>query len=82
MNSFLGTHGEHPRYGLHDRGTLEVGLRADLNVVDLWGALSLEPPMSAYDLPLGGRRILQVRIYAMHARCGNFGNFCNDAGGC
>jgi N-acyl-D-aspartate/D-glutamate deacylase len=44
--------------GLHDRGTLEVGKKADLNVID-FDALALHSPRSVDDLPAGGRRILQ-----------------------
>ena len=44
--------------GLTDRGTLEVGKRADVNVIDL-DHLTLHPPHPVEDLPAGGRRILQ-----------------------
>jgi N-acyl-D-aspartate/D-glutamate deacylase len=44
--------------GLRDRGALRPGLRADLNVVD-HERLRLRPPFMAYDLPAGGRRLLQ-----------------------
>ena len=44
--------------GLTDRGTIEVGKRADLNVIDL-DNLRLHPPRPVDDLPAGGRRILQ-----------------------
>jgi N-acyl-D-amino-acid deacylase len=44
--------------GLHDRGTLEVGKKADINVIDL-ERLTLHAPRSVADLPAGGRRILQ-----------------------
>ncbi len=44
--------------GLHDRGRLEVGLRADLNVID-HTALSLSRPRLVRDLPAGGQRLLQ-----------------------
>ena len=44
--------------GLTDRGTLEVGRKADVNVIDL-DHLTLRPPHPADDLPAGGRRILQ-----------------------
>ncbi|HMQ25215.1 MAG TPA: amidohydrolase family protein [Acidimicrobiales bacterium] len=45
-------------YGLGDRGTIEVGKRADLNVID-HAALTLRSPRLAHDLPGGGRRLLQ-----------------------
>ena len=44
--------------GYADRGRLEVGKRADVNVIDL-GGLSLDRPRLAHDLPAGGRRFLQ-----------------------
>ncbi len=45
-------------YGLTDRGTLEVGKRADLNVIDFDG-LSLGGLEVHRDLPAGGSRLLQ-----------------------
>ena len=44
--------------GLMDRGLLAPGYKADLNVVDLDG-LHLFGPEVAYDLPTGGRRLIQ-----------------------
>ncbi len=44
--------------GLHDRGRIAVGLRADLNVIDVDG-LRLQAPRMVKDLPAGGRRLLQ-----------------------
>ena len=44
--------------GLTDRGTVEVGKKADLNVID-FDHLELHEPRSVDDLPAGGRRILQ-----------------------
>ena len=44
--------------GLTDRGTLEVGMRADLNVLEL-SRLSLQRPVMQRDLPAGGRRLVQ-----------------------
>ena len=44
--------------GLHDRGVIRVGLRADLNVID-YDRLRLHAPQVAYDLPAGGRRLIQ-----------------------
>ena len=45
-------------YGLEDRGVLAPGYLADLNIVDL-DALKLERPWLAFDLPAGGKRLLQ-----------------------
>jgi N-acyl-D-aspartate/D-glutamate deacylase len=45
-------------FGLTDRGTIEVGKKADINVIDM-KALTLHPAAMAFDLPAGGRRILQ-----------------------
>ena len=45
-------------YGLHDRGSLEVGKRADLNLID-FDNLSLGALEAHRDLPAGGSRILQ-----------------------
>jgi N-acyl-D-aspartate/D-glutamate deacylase len=44
--------------GLHDRGLVAPGYRADLNVIDYEG-LTLGAPSVAYDLPAGGRRLVQ-----------------------
>ena len=44
--------------GLADRGAVQTGLRADLNVIDLEG-LSLTPPTLIADLPAGGKRLMQ-----------------------
>jgi N-acyl-D-amino-acid deacylase len=45
-------------YGLHDRGVVAAGRRADLNVIDFDG-LSFGLPRMAFDLPAGGRRLVQ-----------------------
>ena len=45
-------------YGLHDRGRIAPGQKADLNLIDL-DRLRLLPPHVAFDLPAGGRRLLQ-----------------------
>jgi len=46
-------------YGFADRGTLEVGKRADVNVIDFDG-LRILPPILRHDLPTGKSRILQA----------------------
>jgi len=48
-------------YGLGDRGTLEVGMLADINLID-YEQLELGSPRVADDLPAGGRRLLQGAI--------------------
>jgi N-acyl-D-amino-acid deacylase len=45
-------------YGLHDRGLLAPGLRADVNVIDYDG-LTFGPPRMAWDLPGGAPRLVQ-----------------------
>ena len=45
-------------YGLHDRGLVAPGMRADLNVID-FDASSFGPPRMAFDLPAHGRRLVQ-----------------------
>src|SRR5262249_26083979 len=45
-------------YGLHDRGTIKPGLRADINVLD-FSRLNSEVPIIYKDLPSGGSRLMQ-----------------------
>jgi N-acyl-D-aspartate/D-glutamate deacylase len=44
--------------GLEDRGLLAAGCKADVNVID-YDRLHLHPPKVHYDLPVGGRRLMQ-----------------------
>jgi N-acyl-D-aspartate/D-glutamate deacylase len=44
--------------GLLDRGMIAPGMKADLNVID-FGKLGVESPKMAFDLPAGGKRLLQ-----------------------
>jgi N-acyl-D-aspartate/D-glutamate deacylase len=44
--------------GLLDRGVLAVGKKADINILD-YDRLRLRAPEVVYDLPAGGRRLLQ-----------------------
>ncbi|MFM7755580.1 MAG: N-acyl-D-amino-acid deacylase family protein [Actinomycetota bacterium] len=45
-------------YGFADRGSIEVGKRADFNLID-FSALRLHEPEMVYDLPAEGRRLVQ-----------------------
>jgi N-acyl-D-aspartate/D-glutamate deacylase len=45
-------------YGLEDRGVIAPGYLADLNVIDM-NRLKLGKPWLAFDLPAGGKRLLQ-----------------------
>ena len=45
-------------YGLEDRGVLAPGYLADINIIDL-DKLKLGKPWLAFDLPAGGKRLLQ-----------------------
>jgi N-acyl-D-amino-acid deacylase len=57
-------------YGFDDRGLLAPGYLADLNVIDL-DALAIDAPTMVYDLPAGGRRLVQrARGYAATVKRG------------
>ena len=45
-------------YGFKDRGRLQPGMKADVNVIDFDG-LTLHSPKMIFDLPAGGRRLVQ-----------------------
>jgi N-acyl-D-aspartate/D-glutamate deacylase len=45
--------------GLRDRGVLAPGYKADLNVIDYDG-LRVSVPRVVYDLPSGGKRLIQT----------------------
>ncbi len=45
--------------GLTDRGRIQVGQRADINIIDYDG-LALRAPQMIQDLPAGGQRLLQT----------------------
>jgi N-acyl-D-aspartate/D-glutamate deacylase len=44
--------------GLADRGVIAPGMKADINVID-FDRLRVEAPVMAFDLPAGGKRLLQ-----------------------
>ncbi len=57
-------------YGLTDRGTLQAGMKADINIIDL-DNLTVAPPVAHADLPAGGWRLLQpVTGYAATMQSG------------
>ena len=59
------THDTARSIGILDRGTLEPGMRADINVID-FGNLALGKPTIVDDLPQGASRLLQdVRGYRL-----------------
>jgi len=65
-------------YGLHDRGLLRPGYKADLNVIDYQG-LQLEQPKMAYDLPAGGKRLIQEALGYRATVCAGEITFRNGA---
>jgi len=52
------THDNARALGLADRGAIAPGLRADINVID-YDRLRVRSPELVYDLPAGGKRLLQ-----------------------
>ncbi len=55
------THDTARLYGLADRGTVEVGAVADLNLID-YDRLQLGDPVVVDDLPAGGKRLVQDAV--------------------
>ena len=45
-------------YGLHDRGLIAAGMRADINIID-YENLGFDMPRMVFDLPAHGRRLIQ-----------------------
>ena len=45
-------------YGLHDRGLIAAGMRADINIID-YENLGFDMPRMVFDLPAHGRRLVQ-----------------------
>lgn len=45
-------------YGLHDRGVIAPGMKADFNLID-YDKLAIMAPEMAFDLPAQGRRLIQ-----------------------
>ena len=65
-------------YGLHDRGMLAPGMRADINVID-FDRLGLGRVEVVYDLPGGGRRLMQDARGYLHTFVGGVETLRNDA---
>lgn len=65
-------------YGLTDRGLIEPGLRADINVVD-FERLQVGLPEVVYDLPAGGKRVLQSAQGYEHTFVAGVETFSNGA---
>jgi N-acyl-D-aspartate/D-glutamate deacylase len=55
------THDTARLYGMTDRGTIEPGMLADLNLID-YDRLNLLPAVVVADLPAGGTRIVQGAV--------------------
>jgi N-acyl-D-aspartate/D-glutamate deacylase len=55
-------------YGLNDRGVIAPGKRADLNLID-FDALQVQMPEVVYDLPAGGKRLIQRANGYRHTFC-------------
>ena len=59
-------------YGMKDRGLLQEGLLADINIID-FDKLRLFRPEAIYDLPTGGKRLVQrVEGYDYTIKSGEF----------
>jgi N-acyl-D-amino-acid deacylase len=53
------THDSARLFGMRDRGTLEVGAKADVNIID-YNNLGVSYPEMVYDLPAGMPRLMQT----------------------
>ena len=71
------TRGTAEAYGLADRGLLAPGHKADINVID-FDNLALKRPEVVYDLPAGGRRLIQRAIGYRHTFNAGVETVCND----
>ena len=57
-------------YGMFDRGLLKPGMIADINLID-FDAMRLHRPEAVFDLPAGGRRLVQrAEGYEMTIKAG------------
>jgi N-acyl-D-aspartate/D-glutamate deacylase len=71
------TRGTAAAYGMLDRGLLAPGHKADINVID-FDALTLRRPEVVYDLPAGGRRLIQRAVGYRHTFNAGVETVCND----
>ncbi len=62
--------------GLGDRGVLAPGMRADVNVID-FERLAVHRPTAVYDLPAGGRRLLQRADGYVHTFVAGVETYCD-----
>ena len=63
--SFGSVDKERDAVGLNDRGRIAPGYKADLNVID-FDNLRVEAPVMKWDLPAGGKRLLQKAEGYLH----------------
>jgi N-acyl-D-aspartate/D-glutamate deacylase len=64
-------------YGLKDRGVLAAGYRADLNIID-FERLGMRKHEVVYDLPAGGRRLMQRADGYRHTFVAGVETLCDD----
>jgi N-acyl-D-amino-acid deacylase len=64
-------------YGINDRGLLQSGYLADINVID-FDNLRLHRPEAIYDLPSGGRRLVQRVDGYRHVVKNGIGTFSDN----
>ena len=64
-------------YGLNDRGVLAPGYRADLNIID-FDKLGMRMHEVVYDLPAGGRRLMQRADGYRHTFVSGVETLCDD----
>ncbi len=64
-------------YGLRDRGLLKPGFKADINIID-FDELALLNTEVVYDLPAGGRRLIQRAKGYRHTFVSGTEIICND----
>jgi len=64
-------------YGLKDRGVLSPGYRADLNIID-FDKLGMRMHEVVYDLPAGGRRLMQRADGYRHTFVAGIETLCGD----